>query len=95
MTALARRLALCAALATAAVLLFAGSAMAAEGPAWKITSVFSRGILKLTAVDTGGDTDGSPITISDTLPAGFLVEEVTGIDTYSKATSFEIPCGPT
>jgi hypothetical protein len=62
---------------------------ASEAPAWKITSVFSRGLLKLTAVNVGGDTDGSPITVSDTLPAGFLVEEVSGIDTYSNGEFYE------
>lgn len=93
MTVLARRLALFAVLVTAVALFFAGSAMASEGPAWKITSVYSQQSLKITAIETGGATDGSPITISDTVPAGFVVEELTGVDIYTNGESQQFPGG--
>ncbi|MGA9284694.1 MAG: hypothetical protein WBV85_04565 [Solirubrobacteraceae bacterium] len=73
-------------------------AFAKEAPAWKIVAVTipthlvkpANGIeppneLVVTAVNVGGAaTDGSKITISDSLPAGLVATGISGEDVYSK-----------
>jgi hypothetical protein len=67
---------------------------AAEAPAWNITSIssptnFAPGgdaagdSLQVTATNVGGAaTDGSTITITDSLPAGLTATEITGAEEY-------------
>jgi len=75
-------LALCSSMANAAV------SSADEQPVWRIvssaepTSLASGGRVVLTAINVGGPTDGSSVTISDILPAGLAATEVSGIGTY-------------
>lgn len=79
-----------------AVLAFGSSAAQAvtTGPIWKILSVdaptnFKPGdksgaaAIMVTAVNVGGaSTDGSPVTITDSLPKGLAAIEAFGVDTY-------------
>lgn len=65
-----------------------------EPPVWKIvssaepTNLSSGGRMVLTAIDVGGPTDGSPMTIKDVLPAGLAATEVTGVAPYGP----NLPC---
>jgi hypothetical protein len=67
------------------------SASAAEGPQWRVMAVSEptniapgqKGNLLLWVVNVGGGaTDGSAITITDTLPAGLTAEGISGDDMY-------------
>ncbi len=72
----------------------ASSASAAGAPVWRIIAVstptnFRPGdrtgsdAILVTAVNVGGaSTDGSPVTISDSLPAGLTAVEILGVDAY-------------
>jgi hypothetical protein len=57
-------------------------------PAWKIvstgepTNIVSGGKVILTAINVGGPTDGSTVTISDTLPGQLAATSVTGFEGY-------------
>jgi hypothetical protein len=71
------------------------SAAAAEGPVWKITSISAPtnlapgggGELVLTAINVGdGATDGSTITIADSLPAGITATRISGTDIYTSGS---------
>jgi hypothetical protein len=95
--------------------IFSASAQAeTQGPVWKLMAVsnptnFKPGVapgfdsIVVMAINVGGaSTDGSPITISDSLPAGLTATEVkengglgnlfgiTGLDTYRKPLSFYV-----
>ncbi len=70
----------------------ASPVLAAEAPEWAVTSSASptnlspggTGELTVTAVNVGGAaTDGSEITIEDTLPPGLKATEVSGFDVYA------------
>ena len=84
--------ALAAVVALTIALTGASSASAAEGPAWLITSYATptnlppagTGELMVTAVNVGGTaTDGSTITIRDTLPAGLVATGISAVDQYA------------
>jgi hypothetical protein len=74
-------------------------ASAVEGPVWKVLAVSNPTIFKpnsapeadlvvVTVINVGGSsTDGSPVTISDSLPVGLAATEIVGDDTYKKAVS--------
>jgi hypothetical protein len=88
-----------------------------QGPVWKLMAVsnpthFKPGtepgvdMIVVEAINVGGAaTDGSPVTISDSLPAGLTATEVressgqeslygiTGVDTYRKPLSFYVKSG--
>ncbi len=68
------------------------AAAAAEGPVWKLVSTSeptnlspsaSGNELVVTAVNVGGATDGSPVSIQDLLPAGLTAVGISGIDSYA------------
>ncbi len=71
------------------------SAAESKGPVWKVLAVANPTHLKpgdkvgneaivVTATNIGGgSTNGSPITISDSLPAGLKAAEIVGVDTYN------------
>jgi hypothetical protein len=73
----------------------------AEGPVWKILSVSTPTNFKagdstgddsflVTATNVGGgSTDGSPITISDSLPAGLTATKILATDAYKEPASWE------
>jgi hypothetical protein len=79
---------------TCAVALGASSASAAQGPVWKILSVSNPtnlapgdhsgdDALVLAATNVGGgSTDGSAITLSDSVPAGLTATAIYGNDSY-------------
>jgi hypothetical protein len=62
--------------------------LAADPPVWKIVSIseptnlVSSGKVILTAINVGGPTDGSPVTISDTVPLQLTETSVTGTVSY-------------
>jgi hypothetical protein len=75
-----------------ATMALASPALAAEAPEWVITSYTSptnlapggTGKVVLAAVNVGGAaTDGSAITIEDTLPSGLTATSISGYDTYA------------
>jgi hypothetical protein len=67
----------------------ASPSSADQAPVWKIVStgepthILSGGSVVLTAINVGGPTDGSTVTISDTLPAGLSATRVSGLESYS------------
>jgi hypothetical protein len=88
--------------ASVAMLTVPSFASAREAPRWKIVSVSSptnlvkpangeepTNELIVTAVNVGGvATDGSAITITDTLPQGLTAKSITGEDNYAPLFSF-------
>jgi hypothetical protein len=98
-------------LALAATVQVAPSA-AAQGPAWKLTSVASptvfapgdsEDVIVLTAVNVGeASTDGSQVTLGDSLPAesGLTAAAISGYDAYASGIavngsgSAEMSCSP-
>jgi hypothetical protein len=77
------------------------SAAGAEGPAWKLTAVANPTHLKpgdksgdeaivITAINVGGGaTNGSPVTVSDLLPAGLKAVKIVGDNAYKEAYAEE------
>jgi hypothetical protein len=75
----------------------AASALAAEAPVWKILATpnptnltpgdqSGNELIMVTAVNVGGAaTDGTPVTIEDTLPAGLVPTQVSGDDSFKYA----------
>jgi len=84
---------------TGVLMLGASAASAAEGPVWKVMAVstptnFKPGdqtgddSLEVMATNVGGaSTDGSPITIGDSLPAELTATEIFGTDVYKEPDS--------
>ncbi|MFZ1153794.1 MAG: hypothetical protein WAN93_02695 [Solirubrobacteraceae bacterium] len=82
------------AMATLALALVGGASVASAdgGPVWKITSVSDptnlppagEGELVVSAINVGGSaTDGSAITIGDSLPPGLVATAISGLDAYT------------
>src|ERR1700733_267906 len=78
-------------LALLASLVGASRASAAEGPVWQILAVSNptnierggRGVLEIAVTNVGGAaSNGSQITISDSLASGLTVNEIFGTDSY-------------
>jgi hypothetical protein len=76
----------------------AASASADEGPVWKVIStseptnlsLSQGGTVVLTAINVGGPTDGSTVTISDSLPAGLGATSVAGYENDGPGEGLEV-----
>lgn len=84
--------------ALAASLISTSAAAASAGPVWRITSVSiptnfapeqTADNIELEVINVGaGPTDGSTVTINDSLPAGLTTEEDSGYDVYAAGGAF-------